>query len=387
MITKFGSLFAGHVDLDNIGWTGTPVNDRWLSDEHLASVFDKTEAIVLKMEELGYDTFWAAEHHFQREGYECIPNLLLLFVHLAHLTRNLKFGCGFNINPMWHPLRLAEDFATADYLTKGRVVFGVGRGYHSREVETFGNPSTAIDNDANRQLFEEQVEVMMKAFNQRSFSHHGEYYDIPPNVPYRGYDLEEITLVPRPLTLPVECWQPIVSASQRAMDFMVKHGMKGIIGGGAAAGGTTDRVMEQWRDHPGRHRTGDRTGRRFDHRLYHPHRRDAGEGHRGVQGLLRGEHEDVRPPGVRARPHQPADCRPGQPGQGAFRRPAHPGASRGGRFVAGRPAGAYRAADTGRAGTLSRPGVHQRRFRYRRPPRGNRGTVGHLRQGSNAGVH
>lgn len=248
MITKFGSLFAGHVDLDNLGLDGTPVNERWLSDEHLATVFDKTEAIALLMDRLGYETFWAAEHHFQREGYECIPNLLMLFVHLAHLTNNLKFGCGFNINPMWHPLRLAEDFATADILTGGRVMFGIGRGYHSREVETFGNPSTAIDNDANRELFEEQTEILFKAFNERSFYHHGKYYDIPPAVPYRGYQLEEITLVPRPRTLPVECWQPIVSASQRAMDFMVKYGIKGIIGGGAAAGGATDRVMEQWRD-------------------------------------------------------------------------------------------------------------------------------------------
>ena len=248
MITRFGSLFAGHVDLDNLGFEGTPENDRWLSDDHLASVFDKTEAIVLTMERLGYSTFWSAEHHFQREGYECIPNLLMLYVHLAHLTKNIKFGCGFNINPMWHPLRLAEDFATADILTGGRVIFGIGRGYHSREVETFGNPSTAIDNEANRELFEEQTEILFKAFNQRAFSHHGKYYDIPPDVPYRGYQLEEITLVPRPRNLPVECWQPIVSASQRAMDFMVKYGIKGIIGGGAAAGGTTDRVMEQWRD-------------------------------------------------------------------------------------------------------------------------------------------
>ena len=248
MITQFGSLFAGHVDLDNMGWDGTPVNDRWLSDEHLATVFDKTEAIALTMDRLGYDVFWAAEHHFQREGYECIPNLLLLFVHLAHLTKTLKFGCGFNINPMWHPLRLAEDFATADILTEGRVVFGVGRGYHSREVEVFGNPSTIIDNEANRELFEEQTEVLFKAFNERSFSHHGEHYNIPPAVPYRGYELKDITLVPRPRTLPVEVWQPVVSASQRQMDFMAKHGMKGIIGGGAAAGGTTDRVMEQWRD-------------------------------------------------------------------------------------------------------------------------------------------
>ena len=89
----------------------------------------------------------------------------MLAVHLAHLTERIKFGCGFNIAPMWHPLRLAEDFATADYLTKGRVVFGVGRGYHTREVETFGAPM--LDPDANRELFEEQVEIIFKAFNER----------------------------------------------------------------------------------------------------------------------------------------------------------------------------------------------------------------------------
>ena len=57
MINKFGSLFAGHVDFDDMGFDATPVNERWLSDERLAGIFGKTEAIVLKMEELGYDTF------------------------------------------------------------------------------------------------------------------------------------------------------------------------------------------------------------------------------------------------------------------------------------------------------------------------------------------
>jgi|TARA_B100001971_G_scaffold45164_1_gene40079 alkanesulfonate monooxygenase SsuD/methylene tetrahydromethanopterin reductase-like flavin-dependent oxidoreductase (luciferase family) len=248
MINKFGSLFAGHVDFDDMGFDATPVNDRRISDVRLAGVFDKAEAIVLKMEELGYDTFWSAEHHFQREGYECIPNLLMMYVHLAHLTKKMKFGCGFNINPMWHPLRLAEDFAMADILTNGRVIFGVGRGYHSREVDTFGVPSTASDDAANREMFEEQIEIIMKAFNEESFSYKGKFYDLPAHVPYRGYDLREITLVPRPRTLPVETWQPIVSAGQRAMDFMVKHGIKGIIGGGAAAGGAADQVVKQWRD-------------------------------------------------------------------------------------------------------------------------------------------
>jgi alkanesulfonate monooxygenase SsuD/methylene tetrahydromethanopterin reductase-like flavin-dependent oxidoreductase (luciferase family) len=175
----------------------------------------------------------------------------LLFVHLAHLTKDLRFGCGFNITPMWHPLRLAEDYATADILTGGRVRFGVGRGYHTREVETFDAP--IIDQDANRELFEEQVEVLFKAFNNRSFSHRGKHYDIPPRVPYRGYTLEEITLVPRPRHLPVECWQPIVSASQRALDFMAKYGIKGMIGGGAASGGASDEVVKRWQETLARH--------------------------------------------------------------------------------------------------------------------------------------
>ena len=251
MITRFSSLFAGNVDLDDIGLEGTPANDRWLSDERLASGFDKCEAICRTMDRLGFDTFWAAEHHFQREGYEVIPNLLMLYVHLAHLTENLRFGCGFNINPMWHPLRLAEDYATADRLTGGRIRFGVGRGYHSREVETFGSP--IIDQDANRELFEEQVEILFKAFNQRAFSHHGKHYDLPPPVPYRGYQLEEITLVPRPRTLPVECWQPIVSGSQRALDFMAQHSIKGFIGGGAAAGGASDEVVKRWQETLAKH--------------------------------------------------------------------------------------------------------------------------------------
>jgi len=248
MITSWGSLFAGHVDLENIGFDGTPANERSLSDEHLATAFDKAEAIAKLMDRTGYDTFWAAEHRFQPEGYECLPNLLMLFVHLAHVTKRLKFGCGFNVAPMWHPLRLAEDFATADRLTGGRIIFGVGRGYHSRETESLGAPSTMTDDAANRDLFEDQCEIIFKAFNNRSFSHHSEYYQIPPDVPYRGYQLKEITLVPRPATLPVDTWQPIVTASERQINFMVKHGMKGIIGGGAAAGGATDRVMESWRD-------------------------------------------------------------------------------------------------------------------------------------------
>jgi alkanesulfonate monooxygenase SsuD/methylene tetrahydromethanopterin reductase-like flavin-dependent oxidoreductase (luciferase family) len=133
-----------------------------------------------------------------------------------------------------------------DWLTNGRVVFGVGRGYHSREVESFGAP--ILDQDANRELFEEQVDLIFRSFNEPAFAHQGKHYILPPSVPYRGYQLRELTLVPRPKTLPVECWQPVVSASERALDFMARHGIKGIIGGGAAAGGANEKVIRAFRE-------------------------------------------------------------------------------------------------------------------------------------------
>ena len=246
MITNFDSVYTGHVDMDNVGYAGTAVMDRSFSDEYLATAMDKAEAIAKLMDRTGFDTFWLAEHHFQPEGYECIPNILLLSLHLAHVTERLRLGSAFNIVPMWHPLRIAEDYSMVDYLTGGRVVFGVGRGYHTREVETFGRP--LLDQAANRDLFEEQVDIIFKAFNERSFSHHGKYYDIPPDVPYRDMPLTEITLVPRPLKRPVECWQPIQSATVRGLDFMAKHGIKGLIGTGVAEGGAMQRVVEAYRD-------------------------------------------------------------------------------------------------------------------------------------------
>ena len=202
MITKFDSLYAGHVDLDNVGYAGTPINDRRYDNEHLATALEKAQSMAVLMDGLGYNAFWMAEHHFQREGTECIPNVLLMALHLTHVTKNLKIGCGFNIAPMWHPLRLAEDYAMADILSNGRVIFGLGRGYHTREVETFGSP--LLDQAANRELYEEQTDIIFKAFNNESFSHKGKHYTLPPEVPYRGYTLKELTLVPRPLRLPVE---------------------------------------------------------------------------------------------------------------------------------------------------------------------------------------
>ncbi|PKB64391.1 MAG: hypothetical protein BZY80_03075 [SAR202 cluster bacterium Io17-Chloro-G2] len=225
MIKRFSVLYVGQIDFENVGPGSTPADERLYPNERLVGAYDNAVNLAKHMDELGYYCMWTAEHHFQREGYECFPNLILLGVHLAGITKTLKFGSGFNVVPMWHPIRLAEDFAMADVLTGGRLIFGVGRGYHSREVETFGAP--VIDNDANKELFEEQMEIIFKAFNEDSFSHHGKHYTIPADVPYRGYQLKDVTMVPRPLNRPVEIWQPI--ASGRTLEYIATKGIKAMV--------------------------------------------------------------------------------------------------------------------------------------------------------------
>src|SRR5213082_56065 len=180
MIKKFHVLYVGQIELDNIGMNGTPANERRYSTERLNEAFMTARDVAQTMDELGFHALWTAEHHFQREGYEVLPNLIQLGLWLATQTKRLKFGCAFNVLPMWHPIRLAEDYAMADIVTDGRIIMGIGRGYHTREVETFGAP--LLDAEKNRELFEEQIDLLLKCFDDESFSHHGKRYDCPPPV-------------------------------------------------------------------------------------------------------------------------------------------------------------------------------------------------------------
>ena len=100
MISKFCTVYAGHVDMPDLGQDATPVNERHFDNEHIATVFEKTEAIAKVMDDTGWHSLWLAEHHFQREGYEVIPNIPMMAVHLAHLTKRIKFGCAFTVPPM-----------------------------------------------------------------------------------------------------------------------------------------------------------------------------------------------------------------------------------------------------------------------------------------------
>ena len=115
--------------------------------------------------------------------------------------------------------------AMADIVTGGRVIMGVGRGYHTREVETFGAP--LLDAQANRELFEEQLSSCSSASTRTPFITRAGTTSARPRVDYRGYRLEEITVVPRPKHRPVEIWMPI--ASGKTIDLMANYDLKAMV--------------------------------------------------------------------------------------------------------------------------------------------------------------
>ena len=192
--------------------------DRRYSQEEMWHAAERMLDVGVTVEEAGLDIFWLTEHHFQFEGYEVIPNGILFGVALAERTQKIQIGAMFNILPQWHPLRLAEDFATMHNLSKGRGILGLGRGTVPREAETLGalvgsfdNPDKADADQQNREMFDEAMDVIELAYENEMFSYHGKYFDFPPaGIPDRGGTVQELTLVPRPL-YPYEIWQPITS--------------------------------------------------------------------------------------------------------------------------------------------------------------------------------
>ena len=143
MITKFSVLYVGQIELDNVGLDGTPADaaalperaaDRGVPTSKATSPSSWTSSATTAS---GRPSTTSSS-----EGYEVLPEPRSCSrTWLATQTRRLKLGCAFNILPMWHPIRLAEDYAMADIVTDGRVIMGVGRGYHTREVESFGAPA------------------------------------------------------------------------------------------------------------------------------------------------------------------------------------------------------------------------------------------------------
>ena len=204
--------------MDDAGAGPPAPTDRHYDNEHVWRATERIIDMGVVSEKLGFDSYWLTEHHFQYEGYEVVPNGILVGTVIAERTERIRIGMAFNIVPQWHPLRLAEDFATLHNISGGRAILGVGRGTVPREAEVLGtkigsfdNPDKVAADDYNRQQFDEAMQVIRMALDQETFSFHGEVYDLPPpGIPDRGGQVEKLTLVPRPL-YPYETWQAITS--------------------------------------------------------------------------------------------------------------------------------------------------------------------------------
>lgn len=135
---------------------------------------------VQVLDQGGFTTAWLAEHHFAWDGWTRAPtNPILLGSSLISGTKNLRVGqCGV-ILPDWHPIRVAEDIALLDQLTKGRIDFGVARGFDSRASIQFNVDADRRNHKRNFALFAETLDIVMKAWKEDVFTHEGEFYRFP----------------------------------------------------------------------------------------------------------------------------------------------------------------------------------------------------------------
>jgi alkanesulfonate monooxygenase SsuD/methylene tetrahydromethanopterin reductase-like flavin-dependent oxidoreductase (luciferase family) len=157
------------------------------NNERYQQMLDELRQLVVLAEEAGFDVFATTEHHFHSEGYEASVAPLLLYTDLAARTQRIKFASLGLVLPAWDPLRAAEEIAVLDHLTKGRFYAGFARGYQDRWVNVLGQQyhatgapmdGSAIDQH-NRDVYEEVMDIIRKAWTEDTITYNGKYYKIP----------------------------------------------------------------------------------------------------------------------------------------------------------------------------------------------------------------
>lgn len=141
--------------------------------------------MVVEAEALGFYGVYLVEHHFTGRGQ--LSSSLHLLSHLAALTSTMRLGTAVVVVPWHNPLLLAEQVATVDLLSGGRLDLGVGRGYREYEFGGFGIP---IEEAQAR--FDEAMAVLRLAWGAEGrFSHHGRYWNF-----------EDVVVEPNPVQRP-----------------------------------------------------------------------------------------------------------------------------------------------------------------------------------------
>lgn len=148
-------------------------------DEAFAEAF----TVAKLADEAGIDGVWLAERHFAAPrtptdpGGAGIPSVssvpLLMAGVIAARTERVRVGTGVSVLPLAHPVRLAEEAATVDNISQGRLDFGIGRSSFPRSYQGYDVPY-----DESRERFAEALEIILKAWNNYRFDHHGDYYNM-----------------------------------------------------------------------------------------------------------------------------------------------------------------------------------------------------------------
>jgi alkanesulfonate monooxygenase SsuD/methylene tetrahydromethanopterin reductase-like flavin-dependent oxidoreductase (luciferase family) len=198
-----------------------PDNQR-TPEQFVREIYDQ----ALWAEQVGLNSAWIGEHHFNLLGVNASPHMLL--AQLAGATTRIRLGPAVVLLPVHHPLQVAEDWATLDLLSGGRVDFSAGRGYDAKEYAPFQAPF-----DKSAELFAEGLEIVWRAWTEPGkWSHRGQFYKF-----------DDIEVRPRPLQQPL---RPYVACFSRpSMELAARHDWNIIYAPFAAAmvyGSLTDAV-------------------------------------------------------------------------------------------------------------------------------------------------
>ena len=175
-----------------------------------------TEALeqVVWAEQLGFDSVWLTEHHFSRHGI--ISATMTVLAYLAGVTKTIRLGSAVAVLPFHNPIQVAEEAATVDLLSHGRLDFGVGRGFQWGEYHKLNIPME----EASRR-FEESMEVITKAWTlDEPFDHHGEFWNFT-----------DMTIHPKPVQSPhPPVW--VAASSPASVDRVARNDWNLMIGQG-----------------------------------------------------------------------------------------------------------------------------------------------------------
>ena len=167
-------------------------------------------------EKLGLHSAWIGEHHFSTLGVLSCPDLALAYV--AARTAHIRLAPAVTVLPLHHPIRVAEQWASLDLLSGGRVDFAAGRGYDRREYEPLG-----ANFDDNQAVFEEGMEIVRRLWDADDpISHRG-----------RHYEFRDVRITPRPVQRPLPAY--VASFSRPSIELAARLGCGLIVAPFAAA--------------------------------------------------------------------------------------------------------------------------------------------------------